>query len=202
MTCAKHDVPSSGSGSAIVTRTLTFVESSCHKALNSNCCMERGESDQRSTSGKGSTWAKGVKMNRPPERNPYVIDFSFIQNFCNKTCRNVFGEIPGSPVGSTFANRIECSEAGVHGPWRAGIHGNQNDGAFSIVLFVFTFCVPWHAFHISVCSSGGYEDDEDHGDTLYVTYVCLFFLGLSFAYLSQNLHWPRCLLRRQTVGAY
>lgn len=102
------------------------------KCLSSH--MER-ESDPQSISGKGFTpWAKGVKLNRPPERNP-----------------NVYGEIPGFPVGSTFVNRIECSEAGVHGPWRAGIHGNQHDGAFSVVL------------------SGGYEDDEDDGNTIIYT---------------------------------
>lgn len=42
------------------------------KCLSSH--MER-ESDPQSISRKGFTpWAKGVKLNRPPERNPYVID--------------------------------------------------------------------------------------------------------------------------------
>ena len=38
------------------------------------------------------------------------------------------------------------SEAGVHRPHVAGIHGREDEGAYSIVL------------------SGGYEDDEDDGD--------------------------------------
>jgi hypothetical protein len=95
-------------------------------------------------SGKGS-WAKGAKIARPPERNPYArtifdLDLEFIRF---KICRNVHGEIPGFPVGSRFANRMECSEAGVHAPLRAGIHGNQNDGAFSVVLYVFSSLYVW-----------------------------------------------------------
>ncbi|KAG6888824.1 hypothetical protein C0995_005697 [Termitomyces sp. Mi166 len=57
------------------------------------------------------------------------------------------GEIPGYPVGSRFANRADLSGAGVHAPLRSGIHGNQVDGAYSVVL------------------SYGYEDDEDNGET-------------------------------------
>ena len=37
---------------------------------------------------------------------------------------------------------MKVSEAGVHRPHVAGIHGRDNDGAYSIVL------------------SGGYEDDQ------------------------------------------
>lgn len=43
------------------------------------------------------------------------------------------------------------SEAGVHRPPVAGIHGRDNFGAFSIVL------------------SGGYEDDVDKGDEFLYT---------------------------------
>lgn len=43
------------------------------------------------------------------------------------------------------------SEAGVHRPPVAGIHGREEDGAYSIIL------------------SGGYEDDIDYGDEFYYT---------------------------------
>lgn len=51
-------------------------------------------------------------------------------------------------------NRQECSNSGVHPGLLAGIYGSKELGAFSVVL------------------SGGYEDDEDHGDTLYVRSSC------------------------------
>ncbi len=38
------------------------------------------------------------------------------------------------------------SESGVHRPHVAGIHGREEEGAYSIVL------------------SGGYDDDEDNGE--------------------------------------
>ena len=56
-----------------------------------------------------------------------------------------FGEVAGYPEGSTFSNRRELSQAGVHRPLQAGISGSGLAGADSIVL------------------SGGYEDDEDSG---------------------------------------
>lgn len=49
--------------------------------------------------------------------------------------------------------REDCSQAAVHAPWVAGIAGGKLDGAFSIAL------------------SGGYEDDEDSGYTLYVVVI-------------------------------
>lgn len=63
----------------------------------------------------------------------------------------VFGEIPGIPEGSEFENRYYLSKYGVHKPLKAGISGSQNEGADSIIL------------------SGGYEDDEDHGDVIIYT---------------------------------
>lgn len=63
----------------------------------------------------------------------------------------IFGAIPGIYEGQTFANRIELSLSLVHRPRQAGISGSQNEGADSIVL------------------SGGYEDDEDHGDVIIYT---------------------------------
>ncbi|KAH6902583.1 PUA-like domain-containing protein [Coprinopsis sp. MPI-PUGE-AT-0042] len=55
------------------------------------------------------------------------------------------------PVGTVYASRKACSEAGVHGPTFAGIHGSIRHGAYSIVM------------------SGGYEDDQDDGDFIIYT---------------------------------
>jgi len=63
----------------------------------------------------------------------------------------VFGNIPDYPEGSGFESRLELSRAGVHRPTMAGISGSGQAGADSIVL------------------SGGYEDDQDDGDTLIYT---------------------------------
>ena len=49
---------------------------------------------------------------------------------------------------STFSSRRACAKAGVHIAPFAGIAGSAEHGAYSVVL------------------SGGYEDDEDHGDML------------------------------------
>lgn len=62
-----------------------------------------------------------------------------------------FGELPLSPIGTLFPDRKALSEAGVHRPPVAGICGTATHGAESIVL------------------SGGYEDDEDHGDVVIYT---------------------------------
>ncbi|MFG1920514.1 Shedu anti-phage system protein SduA domain-containing protein [Cryptosporangium sp. NPDC048952] len=62
----------------------------------------------------------------------------------------VYGEIPGYPPGSTFSNRIDLANSGVHRPLQAGISGGK-DGADSIVV------------------SGGYIDDEDYGDEVVYT---------------------------------
>ncbi len=63
----------------------------------------------------------------------------------------VFGHILGYPLGSWFENRAELADAGVHRHRQAGISGSASEGADSIVL------------------SGGYEDDEDHGDVIVYT---------------------------------
>ena len=62
-----------------------------------------------------------------------------------------FGEIPGHPEASRYGTRREAHEAGVHRPLQAGISGAAADGADSIV------------------ASGGYEDDQDLGDTIVYT---------------------------------
>ncbi|XP_014836021.1 PREDICTED: E3 ubiquitin-protein ligase UHRF1 [Poecilia mexicana] len=65
---------------------------------------------------------------------------------CTIVPSNHHGPIPGVPVGSLWKFRVQVSEAGVHRPHVAGIHGRSNDGAYSLVL------------------AGGYEDDVDDGN--------------------------------------
>ena len=62
-----------------------------------------------------------------------------------------FGEIPGYPPGSVFEDRHELAASGVHRPLQAGICGRAEEGAESVLL------------------SGGYVDDEDHGDVILYT---------------------------------
>ncbi|KYQ46504.1 E3 ubiquitin-protein ligase UHRF1 [Trachymyrmex zeteki] len=68
------------------------------------------------------------------------------QKVCYMVPSNHSGPIPGVDVGTTWKFRIQVSEAGVHRPPVAGIHGRPSDCAYSIVL------------------SGGYEEDYDNGD--------------------------------------
>src|SRR5687767_1756056 len=63
----------------------------------------------------------------------------------------VFGPIPGIEPGTEFPNRTALKDANVHRQMMAGIAGQQEVGADSIVV------------------SGGYEDDEDYGD--YIIYT-------------------------------
>lgn len=52
----------------------------------------------------------------------------------------------GVLVGETWVDRLECRQWGAHLPHVAGISGQSDYGAQSVAL------------------SGGYEDDEDHGE--------------------------------------
>ncbi|XP_065321408.1 E3 ubiquitin-protein ligase UHRF1-like [Gordionus sp. m RMFG-2023] len=70
---------------------------------------------------------------------------------CTIVPSNHFGPIPGISVGTSWKFRLQVSECGVHRPHVAGIHGREEEGAYSIVF------------------SGGYEDDEDFGDEFYYT---------------------------------
>ncbi|XP_063311668.1 E3 ubiquitin-protein ligase UHRF1 [Pelobates fuscus] len=65
---------------------------------------------------------------------------------CTIVPSNHYGPIPGVPVGTMWKFRVQVSEAGVHRPHVAGIHGRSNDGSYSLVL------------------AGGYEDDVDNGN--------------------------------------
>jgi putative restriction endonuclease len=62
-----------------------------------------------------------------------------------------FGTPDGVNVGSLFIDRRELHESFVHRPTQAGISGTKAEGADSIVI------------------SGGYGDDDDHGD--YIIYT-------------------------------
>ncbi|XP_043481565.1 E3 ubiquitin-protein ligase UHRF1-like [Leptopilina heterotoma] len=70
---------------------------------------------------------------------------------CTIVAENHRGAIPNVEVGMCWRYRIQASEAGVHRPPVSGIHGRENDCAYSIVL------------------SGGYEDDVDNGEEFYYT---------------------------------
>ena len=61
---------------------------------------------------------------------------------------NIAGITPGERI---YASRKDIAEAGIHKPLQAGISGSGEEGADSIVV------------------SGGYEDDEDRGDTIIYT---------------------------------
>ncbi|MFC8231414.1 YDG/SRA domain-containing protein [Streptomyces sp. NPDC057287] len=63
----------------------------------------------------------------------------------------MIGEVPNTQVGQEFISRRLAHEAGVHRPLQAGICGTKKNGAESIVV------------------SGGYKDDEDHGDVIVYT---------------------------------
>lgn len=62
-----------------------------------------------------------------------------------------FGEIDGIAEGTRFSSRDDLFRANVHRQLQGGICGGQHEGAESIVV------------------SGGYEDDEDHGDVIIYT---------------------------------
>jgi putative restriction endonuclease len=62
-----------------------------------------------------------------------------------------YGAIEGVLVGTEFPSRRALADAGVHRALQAGIVGNGREGAESVVV------------------SGGYEDDEDHGDVIVYT---------------------------------
>ncbi|KAI0706522.1 PUA-like domain-containing protein [Earliella scabrosa] len=74
------------------------------------------------------------------------MGFSTKPAYKRTTPSDVFGHIPGVPVGSTFENRLFLHHASVHTGIVAGIAGRRDEGCFSLVL------------------NGGYEDDKDHGD--------------------------------------
>lgn len=62
-----------------------------------------------------------------------------------------YGTPDGVHVGQLFIDRAELSESFVHRPTQGGIHGNKTEGADSIVV------------------SGGYIDDQDHGNFIFYT---------------------------------
>ncbi|WP_084722943.1 YDG/SRA domain-containing protein [Streptomonospora alba] len=62
-----------------------------------------------------------------------------------------FGEITGQPEGTWYPDRDSVRLNELHAHNRTGISGIRTDGADAIVL------------------SGGYEDDEDHGDAIVYT---------------------------------
>ncbi|XP_019167507.1 PREDICTED: E3 ubiquitin-protein ligase ORTHRUS 2-like isoform X3 [Ipomoea nil] len=95
--------------------------------------------------------------------NPFTTDRAKKNGMANASSgrtlvtvpKDHFGPIPaendpernqGVLVGETWKFRVECCQWGIHRPPVAGIAGQSKYGAQSVVL------------------SGGYEDDEDHGE--------------------------------------
>lgn len=70
---------------------------------------------------------------------------------CTIVPKDHLGPIPGVQVGTCWKFRLQASEAGVHRPPVAGIHGKETVGAYSLIL------------------SGGYEDDVDNGEEFFYT---------------------------------
>lgn len=63
----------------------------------------------------------------------------------------IFGHIPGTSIGDTFASYADLNKSRIHIQSQAGISGSQDEGADSIII------------------SGGYEDDQDYWDTIVYT---------------------------------
>lgn len=63
----------------------------------------------------------------------------------------LFGHIEGIEINHHFTGRQEMMPSSFHRQWGQGIDGNGKDGAACIIL------------------SGGYADDEDHGDEIIYT---------------------------------
>jgi predicted restriction endonuclease len=61
------------------------------------------------------------------------------------------GHPEGFEVGSLWKSRRDLSENGIHAGLSKGISGREAEGAFSVVL------------------SGGYQDDQDNGETILYT---------------------------------
>ncbi|CAA6660057.1 unnamed protein product [Spirodela intermedia] len=78
-----------------------------------------------------------------------------------------YGE--GVYVGRTWDDRLECRQWGAHFPHVAGIAGQSNYGAQSVAL------------------SGGYKDDEDHGEWfLYTGRFALLLITLLCNYMIRG----------------
>ena len=99
----------------------------------------------------------------------------------------------GVLVGECWEDRLECRQWGAHLPHVAGIAGQSNYGAQSVAL------------------SGGYEDDEDHGEWflytgrfvfrgLYILLIC--YLIISFHLLIEESGFDDCLVQFMLMLCY
>ncbi|WP_157248681.1 caspase, EACC1-associated type [Nonomuraea typhae] len=99
---------------------------------------------------------KGLPIPQKRESN-LAAHITLVRNRAHKSQKQVtlkesYGPIEGIRVGAIFNNRRALHDAGVHRPLQAGICGTaERGGAESIVV------------------SGGYKDDEDHGDVIIYT---------------------------------
>lgn len=84
----------------------------------------------------------------------------------------------GVLVGECWADRLECRQWGVHFPHVSGIAGQSEYGAQSVVL------------------SGGYVDDEDHGEWFLYTgrFVARSFASSYVIFIMFSQNWTLFLL--------
>ncbi|OJA18882.1 hypothetical protein AZE42_06289 [Rhizopogon vesiculosus] len=99
---------------------------------------------------EGTHYSSNEEMEEDPEEIARRRERKELSDRASKLSQR-FGHIPGVKIGATWNTREQCSFAGVHRPFMAGIHGKKEAGAFSIVI------------------AGNYEDDKDSGDTIIYT---------------------------------
>ncbi|MCB5910141.1 caspase, EACC1-associated type [Streptomyces pinistramenti] len=88
---------------------------------------------------------------RPQRRAINAAGNLILTKSLRTVARRSIGEVSKVQPGHRFSTRRQAHDAGVHRPLQAGICGTRKTGAESIVI------------------SGGYKDDEDHGDVIIYT---------------------------------
>nr|XP_043607778.1 E3 ubiquitin-protein ligase ORTHRUS 2-like [Erigeron canadensis] len=113
------------------------------------------------SSGPSKPYYSVLNQNRPDKA--YTTERAKKSGKANACCGKIFVTVPpdhfgpilaendpergtGVLVGETWEDRMECRQWGAHLPHVSGISGQSDYGAQSVAL------------------SGGYEDDEDHGE--------------------------------------
>ncbi|PPD92957.1 hypothetical protein GOBAR_DD10093 [Gossypium barbadense] len=116
-----------------------------------------------SGAGEGSSQVYEYVHNQDRPDKAYTTERAKRKGMANAASGRIFVTIPadhfgpilaenepvrnrGVLVGDTWGSRLECRQWGGHFPPITGIAGQQNHGAQSVIL------------------SGGYKDDEDHGE--------------------------------------
>lgn len=124
-----------------------------YSVLNQNRPDKAYTTDRAKKSGKANACSGKIFVTVPPDHFGPIL------------AENDPERGTGVLVGETWEDRMECRQWGVHLPHVAGICGQSHYGAQSVAL------------------SGGYEDDEDHGEWFLYTgryvimsLICGYFL--------------------------